>query len=154
LLSFVYGYYFCNTNSFNYAQNFVLPDDKPTLSVIGETEKQISSDQSKISLVVENTAIDSIIVRKDNAEKMRKIISVLNSKELTNKNISTLNFEIRSNCDDQNNNYEKIISYTALNKITLTTSANASISSFIDLTVKNGVNRVESIEFITYKKVI
>jgi uncharacterized protein YggE len=59
---------------------------------------------------------------------MRKIISVLNSKELTNKNISTLNFEIRSNCDDQNNNYEKIISYPALNKITLTTSANASIS--------------------------
>jgi uncharacterized protein len=74
---------------------------------------------------------------------MRKIISVLNSKELTNKNISTLNFEIRSNCDDQNNNYEKIISYTALNKITLTTSANAYFS-FIDLAVKNGVNRVES----------
>jgi uncharacterized protein YggE len=53
-----------------HAQNFVLPNDKPTISVIGEAEKQISSDQSKISLVVENTAIDSIIVRKDNAEKI------------------------------------------------------------------------------------
>ena len=137
-----------------HAQNFVLSDDKPTLSVIGEAEKQISSDQSKISLAVENTATDSNIARKDNAEKMGKIISALNTKGLTNKNISTSNFEIRPNYDNQNNNYEKIISYTALNKITLTTSANANISSFIDLAVKNGVNRVESIEFITSKKVI
>lgn len=68
--------------------------------------------------------------------------------------MSTSNFEIRPNYDKQNNNYEKIISYTALNKITLTTSVNANISSFIDLAVKNGVNRVESIEFITSKKVI
>ncbi len=137
-----------------HAQNFVLSDDKPTLSVIGEAEKQILSDQSKISLAVENTATDSNIARKDNAEKMGKIISALNTKGLTNKNISTSNFEIRPNYDNQNNNYEKIISYTALNKITLTTSANANISSFIDLAVKNGVNRVESIEFITSKKVI
>jgi uncharacterized protein len=137
-----------------HAQNFVLSDDKPILSVIGEAEKQISSDQSKISLAVENTATDSNIARKDNAEKMGKIISALNSKGLTNKNISTSNFEIRPNYDNQKNNYEKIISYTALNKITPTTSANANISSFIDLAVKNGVNRVESIEFITSKKVI
>jgi uncharacterized protein len=59
-----------------------------------------------------------------------------------------------SNYDNQNNNYEKIISYTAINKIILTTSANANISSFIDLAVKNGVNLVESIEFITSKKVM
>ncbi len=137
-----------------HAQNFVLSDDKPTLSVIGEAEKQISSDQSKISLAVENTATDSNIARKDNAEKMGKIIPALNTKGLTNKNISTSNFEIRPNYDTQNNNYEKIISYTVLNKITLTTSANANISSFIDLAVKNGVNRVESIDFITSKKVI
>jgi uncharacterized protein len=137
-----------------HAQNIVLSDDKPTLSVIGEAEKQITPDQSKISLAVENTATDSNIARKDNAEKMGKIITTLNIKGLTNKNISTSNFEIRPNYDNQNNNYEKIISYTALNKITLTTSANVNISSYIDLAVNNGVNRVESIEFTTSKKVI
>ena len=129
-------------------------DDKPTLSVVGEAEKQIPSDRSKISLAVENTATDSNIARNNNAEKMDKIISALNAKGLTNKNISTSNFEIRPNYDNQNNNYKKIISHTALNSITLTTSANVNISSFIDLAINNGVNRVESIEFITSKKVM
>jgi uncharacterized protein len=137
-----------------HAQNILLPDNKPTVSVIGEAEKQISSDQSKISLAVENSATDSNIARKDNAEKMGKIISALNTKGLTSKNISTSNFEITPNYDNQNNNYGKIISYTALNRITLTVSANVNISSFIDLAVNNGVNRVESIEFTTSKKVI
>ncbi|MDQ6724211.1 MAG: SIMPL domain-containing protein, partial [Thermoproteota archaeon] len=77
-----------------HAQNIVLPDDKPTLSVIGEAEKQIPSDQTKISLAVENTATDSNVARKINAERMDKIISSLNAKGLTNKNISTTNFEI------------------------------------------------------------
>jgi uncharacterized protein len=84
---------------------------------------------------------------------MAKIISALNAKGLTSKNISTSNFEIRPNYDTQNNNYEKIISYTVLNGISSTASANANISSFIDIAVNNGANRVESIEFITSKKV-
>lgn len=136
------------------AQNIVLPDDKPTLSVVGEAEKQIPSDQTKISLAVENTATDSNVARKINAERMDKIISGLNAKGLTNKNISTTNFEISPNYDSQNNNYQKIISYTAVNKITMTTSANTNISSFIDSAVNNEANRIESIEFITSKKVI
>ncbi len=137
-----------------YAQNVVLSDDKPTLSVVGEAEKLIPVDQSKISLTFENTASDSGVARKINAEKMNKIISVLHTKGLTDKNISTSNFEIRPNYDTKNNNYEKIISYTAINRISLTTSSNANISSFIDLSINNGVNRVESIDFITSKKVI
>ncbi len=85
---------------------------------------------------------------------MDKIISDLNAKGLTNKNISTTNFEISPNYDSQNNNYQKIISYTAINKITMTTSANSNISLFIDSAVNNGANRVQSIEFITSKKVM
>ncbi len=137
-----------------HAHNIVLSEDKPTLSVVGVAEKQIPSDQTKISLSVENSASDSNVARKLNAEKMDKIISVLNAKGLTNKNISTTNFEISPNYDTQNNNYQKIISYTAVNKIALTTSANTNISSFIDSSVNNGANRVESIEFITSMKVI
>ncbi|HXT83353.1 MAG TPA: SIMPL domain-containing protein, partial [Verrucomicrobiae bacterium] len=79
------------------AQNVVLSDDKPTISVVGEAEKSIPVDQSKISLAVENTASDSGIARKNNAEKMNKIISILHTKGLTNKNMSTSNFEIRPN---------------------------------------------------------
>jgi len=136
------------------AQNVVLSDDKPTISVVGEAEKSIPVDQSKISLAVENTASDSGIARKNNAEKMNKIISILHTKGLTNKNMSTSNFEIRPNYDTQNNNYEKIISYTAINRISITTSSNVNISSFVDLAINNGVNRVESIEFVTSKRVI
>ncbi|MBA3750294.1 MAG: SIMPL domain-containing protein [Nitrosopumilus sp.] len=137
-----------------YAQNIVFPDEKPTLSVVGEAEKEIPSDETKISLAVENTAANANTARKSNAEKMESIISVLKTNGLTNDNISTTNFEIRPNYDYVNENYDKIISYTALNKIILTSSANSNISSFIDLAVNNGANRVDNIEFITSKKVL
>jgi uncharacterized protein YggE len=137
------------------AQTIVLSnDDKPSISVIGIAEKQIPTDQSKISLSVENTASDSIGASKINAEKINKILSALETRGLNNKNISTASFEIRPNYDNQNNNYQKILSYTAINKIILTTSSNVNISSFIDSALINGANRVENIEFISSQKVI
>ena len=155
LISFIFAiFYIAIPPSSINAQNVILSDDKPTLSVVGEAEKLIPIDQTKIALAVENTASDSGVARKINAEKMNKIISVLRTKGLTDKNISTSNFEIRPNYDTQNNNYEKIISYTAINRISLITSSNVNISSFIDLSINNGVNRVESIDYITSKKVI
>ena len=132
----------------------LLPDEKPTVSVIGIAEKQIPTDQAKISLAVENTASDTGTASKINSDKMNKIISALIIKGLNNKNISTSSFEIRPNYDNQNNNYNKILSYTAINKVTITTSSNVNISSFIDLALNNGANRIENIEFVTSQKVI
>jgi uncharacterized protein YggE len=132
----------------------LLPDEKPTVSVIGIAEKQIPTDQAKISLAVENTASDTSTASKTNSDKMNKIISALITKGLNNKNISTSSFEIRPNYDNQNNNYNKILSYTAINKVTITTSSNVNISSFIDLALNNGANRIENIEFVTSQKVI
>ena len=74
---------------------------------------------------------------------MDKIISALKTSGLTNENMSTTNFEIKPNYDIANDNYNKIISYTATNKMLLTTSAHANISFYVDLAVNNGANRVE-----------
>ncbi len=137
-----------------YAQNFVIFEEKPTISVVGEAEKKISPDETKVLLAVENTANNANLARKSNAEKINKIITALKSNGLTNENISTSNYEIRPNYDTQNNNFEKIITYTAMNKITLTTSSNTNISSFIDFAVNSGANRIDSIEFISSKKVL
>ncbi len=138
----------------SYAQGFVFPIEKPTISVVGEAEKKISPDETKVSLAVENTEANANLARKNNAEKIDKIITALKNNGLTNENISTSNFEIRPNYDTANNNFEKIVSYTALNKIILTTSSNANISSFIDFAVNSGANRVDSIEFTSSKKVL
>ncbi len=137
-----------------YAQGFVFPGEKHTISVVGEAERKISPDETKVSLAVENTEANANLARKNNAEKIDKITTVLKNNGLTNENISTSNFEIRPNYDTANNNFEKIVSYTALNKIILTTSSNANISSFIDFAVNSGANRVDSIEFTSSKKVL
>lgn len=137
-----------------YAQGFVFPGEKPTISVVGEAERKIPPDETKVSLAVENTEANANLARKNNAEKIDKIISVLKNSGLTNENITTSNFEIRPNYDTANNNFEKIVSYTALNKITLTTSSNANISSLIDVAVNSGANRVDSIEFTSSKNVL
>ena len=87
-----------------FAQNIVLSTEiiDQLLSVVGEAEKQIPFDESKISIAVENTAAGSSIASKNNAEKIGKIVSALSAKGLTNKNMSTTNFEIRPNYDNSN----------------------------------------------------
>ncbi|MGN6349435.1 MAG: SIMPL domain-containing protein [Candidatus Nitrosocosmicus sp.] len=140
--------------SIAFAQPVILSDEKPSITVLGIAEKQIPTDQAKISIAVENTAGDTNAASKLNADKMNKIISALITKGLNTKNISTSSFEIRPNYDNQNNNYNKILSYTAINKLTITTSSNVNISSFIDLALNNGANRIDNIEFATSQRLI
>jgi uncharacterized protein YggE len=135
-------------------QNIVLQEEKPTISTVGSAEKEIPSDESRISLAVENTNANANTARENNADKMNAIINVLKQAGLTNDNITTSNFQITPNYDYENSNYDRIISYTALNKIELKTSANANISEFIDLAVNNGANRVENIDFVISKKTL
>src|SRR6187551_1251018 len=136
------------------AQSFVLQEEKPTISTTGSAEKEIPSDESRISLAVENTNANPNTARKNNADKMNAIINVLKQAGLSDENITTSNYQITPNYDYENSNYDKIISYTALNKIELKTSANANISKFIDLAVNNGANRVENIDFVISKKTL
>ena len=135
-------------------QNIVLQEEKPSISTVGSAEKEIPSDESRISLAVENTNANANTARKNNADKMNTIIDVLKQAGLTDDNITTSNFQITPNYDYENSNYDRIISYTALNKIELKTSANANISQFIDLAVNNGANRVENIDFVISKKTL
>ncbi len=135
-------------------QNIILQEEKPTLSTVGSAEKEIPSDESRISLAVENTNANPNTARKNNADKMNTIIDVLKQAGLTNDNITTSNFQITPNYDYENSNYDRIISYTALNKIEIKTSANANISHFIDLAVNNGANRVENIDFVISDKTL
>jgi uncharacterized protein YggE len=136
------------------AQSLVIPEDKPSISVTGSAEKEIPSDESRISLAVENTNANPNTARKNNADKINIIIDVLKRAGLSNENITTSIYQITPNYDYENSNSDRIISYTALNKIELKTSANANISKFIDLAVDNGANRVENIDFVISKKTL
>jgi uncharacterized protein YggE len=103
---------------------------------------------------VENTNANANTARKNNADKMNTIVDVLRQAGLTDNNITTFNFQITPNYDYENSNYDRIISYTALNKIEIKTSTNVNISQFIDLAVNNGANRVENIDFVISKKTL
>ena len=136
------------------AQSFVLAEEKPTVSTTGSAEKEIPSDESRISLAVENTNANPNTAREKNADKMNTILRVLKQAGLSDENVTTSNFQITPNYDYENSNYDRIISYTALNKIELKTSANTNISKFIDLAVNNGANRVENIDFVISKETL
>jgi uncharacterized protein YggE len=136
------------------AQNYVIPEEKPTISTSGSAEREIASDESRISLAVENTNANANTARKNNADKMNAMIEVLRQAGLTDENITTSNFQITPNYDYENSNYDRIISYTAMNNVELKTSAGVNISKFIDLAVNNGANRVENIDFVISKKTL
>lgn len=135
-----------------YGQNFIVPEEKPTILVTGSAEREVQPDESKISLAVENTNANANTARKNNADKMNSIIEVLKQTGLTNDNITTSNFQITPNYDYESSDPDRIISYTALNTIELKTSSNSNISKFIDLAINNGANRVDNIEFVNSKK--
>ncbi|HEU5119872.1 MAG TPA: SIMPL domain-containing protein [Candidatus Nitrosocosmicus sp.] len=137
-----------------YGQSFIVPEEKPTISVSGSAEKEVQADESKISLAVENTNANANTARKNNADKMNSIIEVLKQNGLTDENITTSNFRITPNYDYEASDPDRIISYTALNMIELKTSSNTNISKFIDLAISTGANRVENIEFVTSKKTL
>ena len=133
------------------AQNYLMQEEKPTISTSGAAEREIPSDESRVSLAVENTNANPNTARKMNADTMKEILDSLKSAGLSDENITTSNFQITPNYDYENSNYDRIISYTALNKIELKTSTNANISQFIDLAVNSGANRVENIDFVVSK---
>ena len=136
------------------AQSFVLAEEKPTVSTTGSADKEIPSDESRISLAVENTNANPNTARENNADEMNTIIRALKQAGLSDENVTTANFQITPNYDSENSNYDSIISFTALNKIELKTSANANISKFIDLAVNNGANRVENIDFVVSEETL
>ncbi|MGD9535292.1 MAG: SIMPL domain-containing protein [Candidatus Nitrosocosmicus sp.] len=136
------------------AESIVIPDQKPTITTTGTAEREVPSDESRISLAVENTNANANTARKNNADKMDEITNVLKQAGLTNDNITTSTFQITPNYDYENNNYDRIVSYTAINKIELKTLTNANISQFIDLAVNSGANRVENIDFVVSKKTL
>jgi uncharacterized protein len=136
------------------AQSLVISEEKPIISTTGTAEKEIPSDETRVSLAVENTNIDPNAARKNNTDRMSTIINVLKQAGLSNNNITTSNYQITPNYDDENSNNDRIISYTALNNIELKTSTNTNISKFIDLAVNNGANRVDSFDFVMSKKIL
>ena len=136
------------------AQNIIVPEEKPTISVSGTAEKEVQPDEAKISLAVENTNANANTARKNNADKMNTIIEVLKQNGLTTENITTSNFQITPNYDYEGNDPDRIISYTALNIVELKTVSNVNISKFIDLAINNGANRVENIDFVTSRNTL
>jgi uncharacterized protein YggE len=87
-----------NLSSVN-GQNIVLQEEKPSISTIGSAEKEIPSDESRISLAVENTNANANTARKNNADKMNNIIEVLKQTGLSDDNITTSSFQITPNYD-------------------------------------------------------
>src|SRR6187200_2742815 len=68
------------------AQSFVIPEEKPTISTTGSAEKEIPSDESRISLAVENTNANPNTARKNNADKMNAIVNALRQSGLSDEN--------------------------------------------------------------------
>jgi uncharacterized protein len=93
------------------AQSLVIPEEKPIISSTGSAEKEIPSDETRVSLTVENTNANPNSPRKNNADKMNTIINVLKQDGLSNDNITTSNYPISPNYDYENSNNDGIMSY-------------------------------------------
>jgi uncharacterized protein YggE len=84
------------------AQSIILAEEKPIVSTTGSAEKEIPSDESRISLAVENTNANPNTARKNNADEMNTIINVLKQAGLSDENITTSNYQISPNYDYEN----------------------------------------------------
>ena len=70
----------------------VIPEERHTISIVSSTEWEIPSDETWISLAVENTNTNAITAVKNNADKMNTIIEVLKQVGLSNENVTPFDF--------------------------------------------------------------
>jgi uncharacterized protein len=124
-----------------------------TLSVSGIASMKIKPDRFTVSFGVEtaNTTASSALM--SNSEIMNKILYVLKTAGVQQNETSTSSFTINPNYNySESGTIGNITGYTATNSIQISSSNINNISTWIDLAVSTGANRVDSIYFTVSDK--
>ncbi len=122
----------------NIAQNVI-----PTVEVIGEGSVEVTPTLVNISVSIIGEGKDVKLLRQENAEKIAKVIQVLNKEEIPMKNFQTNYISLYKNYDFNTKTYKYLVSQTIKIKLEDLTK----YETIMDALFEVGVNQINSVTF-------
>lgn len=122
----------------NIAQNVI-----PTVEVIGEGSVEVTPTLVNISVSIIGEGKDVKLLRQENAEKIAKVIQVLNKEEIPMKNFQTNYISLYKNYDFNTKTHKYLVSQTIKIKLEDLTK----YETIMDALFEVGVNQINSVTF-------
>ncbi len=117
------------------------------ITVTGEGTVKVAPDTAEIYFAVITNAAEAQKAQTANAEISYKVIAALQGNGIAAADISTLNYSFYPNYVYAENQPPKLTGYEVTNEIKVTIRSLDKIGAIIDLAVKNGINRIQNINF-------
>lgn len=117
-----------------------------TITVQGASSVTVTPTIAYVNIGVATFNKEAAIAQSDNAEKMEKVYSALDSLGITKDQIKTVTYNISSRYD-YSNDISTLAGYDVINGIQVTVMDLTKVSDVLDMTVKQGVNQANSISF-------
>lgn len=147
-IAFVIGVVFGPIMNINNDQTIAAETESMrSITVLGEHAIDVSPDVAYLTMAVETKAKTAEEAQKSNTEKMSNVFKKLKALGIDEKNIVTNNYNIYPDYEWTENEGQILKGYNVSNQIKVETTDLDKVSSILDVTVKEGVNRVSSVSF-------
>lgn len=125
-------------------------DLNKVISVSGEGSVVVEPDQATINIGVETENAESTIAQENNAEKMMKIMKVLEKENISTNDIKTINYSIYPLTKyNEKTRESELYAYRVNNTLEITIKDIKQVGEIIDAVSSAGANKVNQINFTT-----
>lgn len=122
-------------------------NDSSSISVSGQYSMDISPDIAYVTMSVETKEKEAKDAQSKNAHNMQNVYKKLKEIGIADKDIKTTNYRIYPNYDWTEAKGQVLTGYTVSNQINIKTKDLKKVSSILDSTVIEGINKVSSVSF-------
>lgn len=119
------------------------------ISVTSNAQKEVDPTLAQITFTVESTNISAATASNENKMIINQVITALKSNLNLNNGdeIKTSDFSVRPNYSYSNENKKSLDNYTVTNSINVKTRKISNVGNLIDIAIKNGANRLDTLSF-------
>lgn len=119
------------------------------LTAFGSGDVSVVPDTAEVRIGVETEAVTATQAREENASRVQKLVAVLKSLGIPDKDVHTSSYQINPvrRYDEKVQGLPPIVGYNVQNIILVKTEKMDIVPSILDKSVEDGVNRVDGISF-------
>ena len=122
-------------------------EEKSSIAVSGQYSIDVAPDIAYVTMAVETKEKEAKDAQQKNAQKMESVYKKLKEIGIAEKDITTSNYSIYPNYDWTEAKGQVLTGYSVSNQINVETKDLSKVSSILDASVIEGINRVSSVSF-------
>ncbi len=123
-------------------------DLKPSITVAGHGEVQVTPDQVSVTVGVTTEAKTAAEALQANSARMTELMKSLKAHDIADKHIQTSNFNVSpQQVFDRDGKPPKLVGYTVTNQVTVKVLEVARLGAILDAVVQAGGNQIQGVNF-------